>query len=84
VFLVFHPGTPLPSGWLNVRVPDAPRGMRLAFLDQAAAAYGTTVAKRFGCLAAVRPFGPVIVEAHVKDENYSAQLAGMAGSWAVA
>lgn len=83
-FIVFRPSAPLPSGWLNVRVPDAPRGMRLALLDQAAAAYRTTVAKRFGCVAAVRHFGPVTVEAHVKDEDYSAQLAGMAGSGAVA
>lgn len=82
LFVVFRRTAPIPGGLLNVRVADAPRGMRLAQLDETAAAYRTTVVKRFGCLVAERRFGPLTVEAHVKDEDYSAQLAAVAGSGA--
>ncbi|MGH3295741.1 MAG: hypothetical protein ACRDP7_28475 [Trebonia sp.] len=75
LFRLTHPHAPVPAGLLNVRVPDAPRGMRRAVLDDIAAAYKTRVAKRFGCLVAERQFGPVRVEAHVKDDDYTAQLA---------
>lgn len=80
VFLLTHPSAPLPSGVLNVRVPGAPRGMRLAELDGIAAAYRTRVTKRFGCLVAERRFGPLPVEAHVEDDDYTAQLAARMGS----
>jgi hypothetical protein len=73
-FLLTHPSAPLPSGRMNIRVPDAPREMRLAFLGEVADAYRTKRQARFGCLVAERRFGPVIVEAHVKDEDYTRQL----------
>jgi hypothetical protein len=80
LFLVFHPSASVPSGVLNVRVPGAPQGMRLAVLDEIAAAYRTRVAKRFGCLVAQRKFGPVVVEAHLNDDDYTAQLAARMGA----
>jgi hypothetical protein len=85
LFLVFHRHASLPAGLLNVRVPDAPRGVRLTLLDEIAAGYRTTVVKRFGSLVAERRFGPLTVEAHLKDEDYSAQLAaGMTARTATA
>ena len=80
VFLVFHLSAPLPTGSLNVRVPDAPRGIRVDVLDEIACAYRTRTVKRFGCQVAERRFGPVVVEAHLKDENYTALLAARMGT----
>lgn len=77
VFLVFHPSAPVPDGLLNVRVPDAPRGIRVDVLEEIAFAYRTSTVRRFGCQVAERRFGPVTVEAHLKDEDYTAQLAAL-------
>jgi hypothetical protein len=80
LFLAFHPSAPLPAGLLNVRVPDAPRGIRVDVLEEIAYAYRTQTVKRFGCQVAERHFGPVVVEAHLKDEDYTAQLAAQMGT----
>jgi hypothetical protein len=58
--------------------------MRLEDLDMIARAYRTSVSKRYGCLVAERRFGALVVEAHVKDEDYSAQLAARMGTGAAA
>jgi hypothetical protein len=79
VFLLLHPSAPLPAGLLNVRVPDAPRGIRVAVLEEIAGAYRTRTVKRVGFQVAERSFGPLVVEAHLKDEDYTAQLAARMG-----
>ena len=78
-YLLFHPSAPLPAGLLNVRVPDAPRAIRVDALEEIACAYRTQTVRRFGCQVAERRFGPVVVEAHLKDDDYTAQLAARMG-----
>lgn len=80
VFLVFHPSAPLPGGLLNVRITEAPRDIRVCLLEGMACGYRTRTVRRFGMTAAERRFGPVVVEAHLKDEDYTAQLAARMGT----
>jgi hypothetical protein len=84
MFVLLHPSAQPPSGTLYIRVPGAPRGMQITQLEGIAAAYRTEVTKRFGALVAERKFGPLTVEAHVEDEDYSAQLAARMGTEAAA
>lgn len=80
VFLIFHPSAPTPSGLLNVRVPEAPRDIRVGLLDGMAYGYRTRTVRRFGMTVAERRFGPLLVEAHLKDDDYTAQLAARMGT----
>jgi hypothetical protein len=80
VFLIFHPSAPLPGGLLNVRITEAPRDIRVCLLEGMACGYRTRTVRRFGMTAAQRRFGPVVVEAHLKDEDYTAQLAARMGT----
>ena len=70
-FYTVNAGTPLPSPVLNIPVPPGPRGQRLDALDMIAASLGTVVTARQGCLIAERRFGPLVLEAHVRDEEAS-------------
>lgn len=74
VFLLTHPRAPLPSGLLNVRVPAGPRGIQLIGLEDVASAYRTRTEQRHGWQVAERSFGPLTIEAHVKDPDYTTQL----------
>lgn len=71
-WLIAHPSAPLPGTHLGIPVPAGPRGARLARLDQVVAAYGTPVTRRYGMLITERQFGPLWLEAHVRDrEDYT-------------
>jgi hypothetical protein len=75
VWLAFHPSAPLPGTRLGIPVPPGPRGERLTRLDLTAAAYRTEVSRRYGMLTAERRFGPLQLEAHVRDsEDYTHSL----------
>lgn len=80
VFLLVHPSAPVPGGLLNVRVPEAPRDIRVGLLEGMAYGYGTETFRRFGMTVVERRFGPVRVEAHLKDDDYTAQLAARMGT----
>jgi len=76
-FLLTHPSAPLPVAHLNVRVPSVPREVQLAYLGEIADGYRTERRARRGCLVAERRFGPVTVEAHVNDADYTRQIAAV-------
>lgn len=72
--LALHPGTPLPTGRLNIPVPG-PRAQRTANLDAIAARLGVTPVKGDGIILAERHVGCLTLEAHVLDDDYTRQLA---------
>lgn len=76
-FLLTHPSAPLPVTSMNVRVPSARREVRLAYLADVADGYRTEGKARRGCLVAERRFGPVTVEAHVNDADYTTQITAL-------
>jgi hypothetical protein len=76
-YLLIHPSAPLPTTDMNVRVPAGPREVRLVYLADIADGYRTEGKARRGCLVAERRFGPVVIEAHVNDLDYTRQLAAL-------
>jgi hypothetical protein len=58
--------TPLPVVSANFRVPDGPRGERIAYLDTIGDLLRVDVTEdRIGTLYAERPFGSIRAEAHL-------------------
>jgi hypothetical protein len=79
VFLATHEDLPDPGDddgnvIVNIRVPKGERGERLAALDIIADILEVDVVKENGTLWAKRPFGRVLLEAHVRDEDYTSEL----------
>jgi hypothetical protein len=76
-FLLTHPSAPLPVTTMNVRVPSVPREVQLAYLSDVADGYRTERKQGRRCQVAERRFGPVTVEAHVPDADYTRQIAAV-------
>jgi hypothetical protein len=84
VFIATHENLPDPGDddgnvIVNIRVPKGERGERLAALDIIADILETEVVKENGTLWAKRAFGRVLLEAHVKDADFTAELIKAAG-----
>ena len=82
-FYKTHDNPPLPGGpdgdvILNIRVPGQERGERLTNLAIIAELLGVQETRIPGALAAQRRFGPLLLEAHVRDEEEPA--GGCAGT----
>ena len=78
-FYKTHKDVPLPgdtSGLvpLNIRVPGGDRDARAAYLTALAGLLGTEVTKAHGTLWAGRCFGPLLLEGHMRDEDYIGEL----------
>jgi hypothetical protein len=71
VWYATHEHAPLVTPRLNIPVPPGPRGVRVEALNEIAERLGATVLERDGMLIAERAFGPLVIEAHLVDEQES-------------